>query len=98
MELCRSIGYRVIGSGGQGSLQKELYRLFSSDPDAARQRMVEMLHVGVALKIEEVRGVLRGMMGVEDESTTSSWMPLLSQLLLVVISAAPGMGMSDDTP
>lgn len=79
-------------------MQKKLYRLFRSDPDAARQRMAEMLHVGVALKIEEVHGVLRGMMGDEDESTTSSWMPLLSQLLLVVISAAPGMGMSDDTP
>ena len=57
-----------------------------------------LLHVGVALKIEEMRGVLREMMGDEDESMTSSWMPLLSQLLLVVISAAPGMGMSDDTP
>ena len=82
------IGCLVIGSGGQGSMQKELYRLFSSDPDAARQRMVEMLHIGVALKIEEVRGVLRGMMDDEDESTTSSLMRLLLVQLLAGISAA----------
>lgn len=48
-------------------MQKKLYRLFRSDPDAARQRMAEMLHVGVALKIEEVRGVLREMMDDEEE-------------------------------
>ena len=69
-------------------MQKELYRLFSSDPDAERQRMVEMLHVGAALKIEGVRGVLRGMMDDEDESTTSSLMRLLLVQLLAGISAA----------
>ena len=43
---------------------------------------------GVALKIEEVRGVLRGMMDDEDESTTSSLMRMLLVQMLAGISAA----------
>ena len=79
-------------------MQKELYRLFSSDPDAARQRMVEMLHVGVALKIEEVRGVLRGMMDDLDEFDDIELDAIALTAIADFISAAPGMGMSDDTP
>ena len=43
-------------------VQKELYSLFSSDPDAARQRMVELaLEQGVTLTIDQVRQFLRQM-------------------------------------
>ena len=43
-------------------VQKELYSLFSSDPDAARQRMVELAaKKGVALTTDEVREFLKQM-------------------------------------
>ena len=43
-------------------VQKELLILFSSDPDAARQRMVELaVEQGTTLTTEEVRGFLRQM-------------------------------------
>ena len=43
-------------------IQKELYSLFSSDPDAARQRMVELAaEKGVTLTVDEVKGFLKQM-------------------------------------
>ena len=43
-------------------VQKELYSLFSSDPDAARQRMVELAaEQGVTLTVEQVRQFLQQM-------------------------------------
>ena len=43
-------------------IQKELYSLFSSDPDAARQRMVELAaEQGVTLTVEQVREFLKQM-------------------------------------
>ena len=43
-------------------IQKELYSLFSSDPDAARQRMVELAaEKGVTLTVEQVRQFLQQM-------------------------------------
>ena len=48
-------------------MQTELYRLFSSDPDAARQRMVELAAgQGVTLTTEEVRGFLQAMNDEEE--------------------------------
>ena len=42
--------------------QKELYSLFSSDPDAARERMVELAaEKGVTLTVEQVRTFLTQM-------------------------------------
>ena len=43
-------------------VQKELYSLFSSNPDAARQRMVELAaEQGVTLTVEQVREFLKQM-------------------------------------
>ena len=43
-------------------VQKELYSLFSSDPDAARQRMVELAaEKGVTLSADQVREFLKQM-------------------------------------
>ena len=54
--------FKALRSGVAHEIQTELYRLFSSDPDAARQRMMEIAAgQGVALTTEEVRGFLRAM-------------------------------------
>ena len=54
--------FKALRAGVAPEVQTELYRLFSSDPDAARQRMVEIAAgKGVALTTEEVRGFLRAM-------------------------------------
>ena len=54
--------FKALREGVPPEIQTELYRLFSSDPDAARQRMVEIAaSKGVALTTEEVRGFLRAM-------------------------------------
>ena len=54
--------FKALREGVPPEMQIELYRLFSSDPDAARQRMVEIAAgKGVALTTEEVRGFLRAM-------------------------------------
>ena len=43
-------------------VQKELYSLFTSDPDAARQRMVELAAgQGMTLSVEQVREFLQQM-------------------------------------
>ena len=43
-------------------VQTELYSLFSSDPDAARQRMVELAaEQGVTLTVDQVREFLQQM-------------------------------------
>ena len=57
--------FKALREGVPPEMQTELYRLFSSDPDAARQRMVEIAaSKGVALTTEEVRGFLRA---IDDE-------------------------------
>ena len=54
--------FKALRAGVPPEMQAELYRLFSSDPDAARQQMVEIAAgQGVALTTEEVRGFLRAM-------------------------------------
>lgn len=54
--------FKSLRSGVTPEMQKELSCLFSSVPDAARQRMVEIAAgQGVALRTEEVRGFLRAM-------------------------------------
>ena len=54
--------FKALRASVPAEVQKELYLLFSSDPDAARQRMVEIAAgQGVALTTEEVRGFLRAM-------------------------------------
>ena len=54
--------FKSLRAGVAPEMQTELYRLFSSDPDAARQRMVELAAgQGVTLTTEKVRGFLQVM-------------------------------------
>ena len=54
--------FKALRAGVAPEVQTELYRLFSSDPDAARQRMVELAaKKGVTLTVDEVKGFLRAM-------------------------------------
>ena len=54
--------FKALRAGVAPEVQKELLILFSSDPEAARQRMVEIAaEQGMTLTTEEVRGFLRKM-------------------------------------
>ena len=54
--------FKQLRSSVPAEVQKELYSLFSSDPDAARQRMVELAaEKGVTLTVEQVRQFLTQM-------------------------------------
>ena len=54
--------FKSLRAGVAPEMQTELYSLFASDPDAARQRMVELAAgQGVTLTTEEVRGFLQAM-------------------------------------
>ena len=54
--------FKQLRASVPAEVQKELYSLFSSDPDSARQRMVALAaEKGVTLTAEQVREVLRQM-------------------------------------
>ena len=54
--------FKGLRASVSAEVQKELYSLFSSNPDAARQRMVELAaEQGVMLTTGEVRHFLRKM-------------------------------------
>ena len=54
--------FKALRASVSGEVQKELYSLFSSDPDAARQRMVELAaEQGVTLTVDQVRQFLQQM-------------------------------------
>ena len=54
--------FKQLRSSVPAETQKELYSLFSSNPDAARQRMVELAaEQGVTLSVEQVREFLKQM-------------------------------------
>ena len=54
--------FKQLRASVPAEVQKELYSLFSSNPDAARQRMVELAaEQGVALTVEQVREFLTQM-------------------------------------
>ena len=54
--------FKQLRASVSAEVQKELYSLFSSDPDAARQRMVELAaEQGVTLTIDQVREFLKQM-------------------------------------
>ena len=54
--------FKSLRAGVAPEMQTELYSLFASDPDAARQRMVDIAaQKGVTLTAEEVKGFLREM-------------------------------------
>ena len=54
--------FKALRASVPPEVQKELYALFSSDPDAARQRMVELAaEKGVTLTVEQIREFLQQM-------------------------------------
>jgi len=54
--------FKQLRASVPAEVQKELYSLFSSNPDAARQRMVELAaEQGVMLTVDQVREFLRQM-------------------------------------
>ena len=54
--------FKALRASVSADVQSELYSLFASDPDAARQRMVELAaEQGVTLTIDQVRGFLTAM-------------------------------------
>ena len=54
--------FKALRASVPAEIQKELYSLFSSNPDAARQRMVELAaEKGVTLTVEQVREFLQQM-------------------------------------
>ena len=54
--------FKQLRASVPAEVQTELYSLFSSDPDAARQRMVELAaEQGVTVSVDQVREFLRQM-------------------------------------
>ena len=54
--------FKQLRASVPAEVQKELYSLFTSNPDAARQRMVELAaEQGVTLTIDQVRPFLKQM-------------------------------------
>ena len=54
--------FKQLRASVPAEIQTELYSLFSSDPDAARQRMVELAsEQGVTLTVDQVRTFLTQM-------------------------------------
>ena len=54
--------FKALRAGVAPEVQKELYSLFSSDPDANRRRMVELAaEQGVTLTVDQVREFLQQM-------------------------------------
>ena len=54
--------FKQLRASVPAEVQTELYSLFTSDPDAARQRMVELAaEQGVTLTVEQVREFLKQM-------------------------------------
>ena len=54
--------FKQLRASVPAEVQTELYSLFSQDPDAARQRMVELAaEQGVTLTVDQVREFLKQM-------------------------------------
>ena len=54
--------FKALRASVPAEVQTELYSLFSSEPDAARQRMVELAaEQGVTLTVDQVRTFLTQM-------------------------------------
>ena len=52
--------FKQLRASVPAEVQTELYSLFTSDPDAARQRMVELaIEKGVTLTVDQVREFLK---------------------------------------
>ena len=54
--------FKQLRASVSAEVQTELYSLFASNPDAARQRMVELAaEQGVTLSVDQIREFLRQM-------------------------------------
>ena len=54
--------FKALRASVSADVQSELYSLFASDPDAARQRMVALAgEQGVSLTVDQVREFLTAM-------------------------------------
>ena len=54
--------FKALRASVPAEVQKELYSLFSQDPEASFQRMVDIAaEKGVTLKVDEVKGFLKQM-------------------------------------
>ena len=54
--------FKALRASVPAEIQKELYLLFTSDPEASFQRMVELAaEKGVTLTVDEVKGFLKQM-------------------------------------
>ena len=84
--------FKQLSASVSPELQTELYSLFTSDPDAARQRMVELAaEQGVTLTVDQVRQFLQ-QMDEEEEfddivgcccfGCSSWWMAVTRQVLI----------------
>ena len=59
--------FKQLRASVPAEVQNELYSLFTSDPDAARQRMVELAaDQGVTLTVDQVREFLKQMNEVSE--------------------------------
>ena len=54
--------FKALRASVPAEVQKELYSLFSSDPEASFQRMVDIaVEKGATLTVDEVKGFLKQM-------------------------------------
>ena len=59
--------FKALRASVPAEVQSELFRLFTSDPEASYKRMVEIAaEKGVTLTVEEVKGFLK-QMDVDEE-------------------------------
>ena len=83
--------FKQLRASVSAEVQKELYSLFASDPDAARQRMVGLAaEQGVTLPVDQVREFLR-QMNEESEFDDIE----LDAVALAVVAGGQGGGSSN---
>ena len=81
--------FKALRASVSPEVQTKLYSLFASDPDAARQRMVDIAaEQGVTLTAEEVKGFLREM----DDEEEFDDIELDAIALAAIAGGAKGMG------
>ena len=81
--------FKQLRSSVPAETQKELYSLFTSDPDAARQRMVELAaEQGVTLTVDQVREFLKQL----DEEEEFDDVELDAVALAAIAGGAKGRG------
>ena len=79
--------FKALRASVPAEVQTELYSLFTSDPDAARRRMVELAaEKGVTLTVDQVRQFLQQMDEEEEFDDI--------ELDAVALAAAAGGGYS----